>query len=463
MISATMLNKTNGFYVFILIILCIGCGKKTHEMMTTEEALPKPVLTSSNFNINVTISRMEINDVLNEMIRNTFQDGFTYEDGYKISTKPNGPIDLQAIQQQLIIQLPIAIELIPSGIFNKFHATGGLKLQLVSQFEIFEQNLLVKTEIKQYQWTNKPVVQVLGLKIPIEGIANYILKKYKQTICNSIDESIMRNIRLDQLSKNLKNEFQQPVYSSDDHLIHVYANPTELAVGPMQMNGDQLQIPVIFYFESVLSDSMPGDFQGACSFSVRPHSEMQSNLNIQSRIPISYIEQRIRQQVEQQSFGSGVSKVKVNRIQLSAFGKYMTLELNTEGSFKGDLVMRFKPQFDDQDRKLILEEFSLKAKKGVSLNKILFSLFKGIAESRIKNSIEDQLNLTLKEFELNAHKMLDHYEWVNGIVVAGSLLNYSLKNIQFYDERLYFNLEAHLNLEANIQKINRDKLVFYKL
>lgn len=456
-------HLTNLSILIILIgMLQLACGKKKFDMLTLDDNLPKPVLTGSTLNLKIKISRYEVNALINDIVSKTFQEGFTYEDGFKIITRQHGTIDLQAMGQELQIQLPLYVEITPSGIFKQFQVSGAINIILASKFDIFQGTLISKTEIKQHQWTKKPVVNVMGIKLPIEGIGNFIIKKYKQTICKSIDESITKNIRLSELSKTVHNNFIQPVYSSEDKLIHVFANPTELAVGPMNINGEYLEIPVIFNFESVLSDSIPHDFGGSCNFSIQPFFENASLINIQSRIPVTYIENKIRQQVINQTYGSGVTKIKVNEIFLKAAGKIMQLELVTEGSYKGELLMQFIPEFNESNRKIELDQFQLKAKKGGSLNKIVFTLVKGIAESRIKNSIEDQLNLTLKEFEINTIQLMNQKNWYPGVMLQGELIQYNLKNMQYYNDRLYFNLEARLSLEVHVTKISRDKLVLYK-
>lgn len=430
--------------------------------LSTENETPMPILFGSNVNVKVKLSRHELNTVLNYIVAENFGSGLTYEDGYKIMSKIDGPVDIQARQQQILVQLPVSVEISPSGIFSSFKVNGALQFHFTSNFDILENKLSFKTELSHHQWKKKPVVNVFGVNIPIEAIGNYIIRKYKQQICNSIDESIHQNIQLDSIRTKLGNYFKKPVYSYYENEIHVFANPIDLALSPLSMSAQNLEIPLTFYFESVISDSIPEEFNQTCNFSMRPHFEDKSSLHIQSRIPLEFIDSLIKTQVVNNNFGSGLSKIKVLDSKLNGQNQTMYITLVTEGAFKGELLLSFDPVFESVTRQIILQDFNIKAVKGKGLNKIIFSVVKGIAESRIKKTIEDQLNNTLKEFESNIHQMLDRKEIMEGTELNGSLKNYSLSKMQFFKQKLFFNINAELEMEAIISNINTEKLILNK-
>ncbi|MBK8955022.1 MAG: DUF4403 family protein [Saprospiraceae bacterium] len=429
------------------------------DAVTSDNTLTAPVLYSSQFNIKIKLSRQELNSVMNYLIQENFKEGLNYEDGYKVKSQLDGPLDIQASQQQLLVQLPVAIEISPAGIFSSFKVNGTLQLQFTSIFNIIENKLYFKTDLSHHQWKKKPVVHVFGVHIPIEAIGNYIIKKYKQDLCSSIDESIIQNIKLDKISNSLKNYFNKPLYSYYDNQIHVFANALDMSLGPISMSSQNLEIPLLFSFESVIADSMPSEFNNTCNFSIKPHYENISSLQIQSRIPLHFMDSLIKMQVENQYFGSGLSKVKVNKSQLTGNGHYMFINLKTEGAYKGELLLSFTPVFDADRRKINLDDFQIQAQKGKGLNKIIFSIVKGIAESRIKNSIEDQLNKTLQEFESHVHQILDRNEIMEGTELNGMLKKYSISKFYLYQQKFYFNIQAELEMEAIVKKIKTDKLI----
>ncbi|MBK9107394.1 MAG: DUF4403 family protein [Saprospiraceae bacterium] len=449
-------------FFITLLFQWSACSKKMSETLPSDLTTSAPVLFGSNLNIKVKLGRQELNSVINYLVTQNFSEGLNYEDGYKIKSQLDGPLDIQASQQQIFVQLPVSVEISPSGIFSSFKVNGAIQLNFTSTFDIVDNKLVFKTELSHHQWKKKPVVNVLGVNLPIEGIGNFIIKKYKQLLCNSIDESITQNIKLDKISNSLHNYFKNPVYSYYDNEIHVFANPLDMALGPISMTSQNLEIPLIFYFESVLADSMPEEFNHKCSFSVRPHFEARSALNIQSRIPLQFIDSLIQLQIVNQTFGSGISKVKIKSAHLTGGGNYMYITLNTEGAYRGDLLLSFIPEFEPGDRKITLQDFKIKAQKGKGINKLVFAVVKGIAELKIKKSVEEQLNNTLKEFEANVHKMLEKNEIMEGMELNGYLKDYSLRKIQFHDNRLYFYLNAELEMEAIVKKIDKDKLILHK-
>lgn len=59
-------------------------------------------------------------------------------------------------------------------------------------------NMKTKTSLSFHRWIEKPKLSVAGLNIPIENISDIILKKSKQKIEESIDQSVNDNFSVRQ-------------------------------------------------------------------------------------------------------------------------------------------------------------------------------------------------------------------------------------------------------------------------
>jgi len=100
--------------------------------------------------------------------------------------------------------------------------------------------------------------------------------------------------------------------------------------------------------------------------------------------------------------------------------------------------------------------------KGPKMEKIIFSLVKGIAENKLINTIEDQINNNLVDYIENISKLLSGTEILEGVFLNGTLMNYEIKDIRFFNYRMYFTISSQLTMEAQVKTINGTKLNFNK-
>ncbi len=450
------------FSILITVISLFQCSKKMLPENNESLVISEPILPLSNLNLNVKVSRDELNETLNYLVNNLFNDGFTMEDDYKIHTRISGPVDMQALKNTIITTIPLQLEIIPGGFFGGTKINGTISLQLNTQIEIFQNQFLSKTDLSSYKWVDKPVIKVLGLNIPIEPIANYVIKRYKTNLCETIDESIQSNFNIESARNSISHFFRNPLYISDDQQIQVFANPIELALGPMSMTARELIIPVLFYFESVITQSTDIPTKSNTQFSIRPFFDTTSEFYIQAKLPMGYLEQMLKIQTEQQEFGSGMSQVRVNKINLLGFYKTMVIPMELTGSYRGKMELSFDPVYDKEDKIIKLQHFKLKIVSGPKMKKIIFSLVKGIAEQKLKNEIERQINLTVKDYETNLNQLLSGTEVQKGIFINGQVFQYEIKDLLFYKEKMYFTIHSKLTMNADIKYIDKSKLILDK-
>jgi hypothetical protein len=256
--------------------------------------------------------------------------------------------------------------------------------------------------------------------------------------------------------------FTKPLYSTEDSIIHVFASPLELGIGPMTMTFRDLQIPVMFYFESVIAESKPQDLINDPTFSIRPYFDNKSSFYIQSRIPLPYIEQILREQIENQKFGSGMSSVTVHKINMSGNDKKLSIMMDVSGGYNGKMELSFDPIYEKDDQKIKLENFRLKTFGGIKLKKILFSIIKGFAENKLRHTVEEQINSNLDNYLVNINKMLSGTEIIPGVFMSGQLLDYEIKDIRFYNYRMYFNISSRLIMDAEVRHIDTSKIILKK-
>lgn len=458
MSAIVYMNRKYLFLVIILLVFQYRCTKKLHPEQTDLIITP-PTLMTSNLNLPVKISRYELNRVINKVVTNSFNDGFTFEEDYKIQTRISGPLDIQTINNALLYSIPLQIEISPKGFLSKLKAKAEIEIQLSTSIDIFQDQLLNKTELVSHRWINKPILNIVGISLPIEQISNFLLKKYKSVICTAIDETIQKNVKLDKIKNSVRKYFNKALYSTEDSIIHIFASPQEIALGPMSMTATELVIPCMIYFESVVAETRPVELENEISFSIRPFFDNNSTFDIQSRIPLPYIEQMVRESIENQQFGSGISQLTVKKIHMEGANQTMIIHLELAGAYKGKMDLFFDPVYQLESKSIVLEHLKLKPVSGLKMDKIIFSLVKGIAQNKLKQAIEEQINLSLIDYVNQVQQMIHNTEVIPGLFLEGDLTHYEIKDIKFVNFRMYFNIHSILKIGANIKTIDDQLLI----
>ncbi|MBK9718437.1 MAG: DUF4403 family protein [Saprospiraceae bacterium] len=442
------------------ILLLTQCNKKMSpteiENKLSTEYTRIPI---SSLMIPISIGSIELNRVVNEIVKYSIGEGITLEGGYKCKAFMSNDLNLQAIGNELKLTLPIDLEISPTGNFSNIKAIGELELQISSKFDIFQNQFLSKSEITNYKWNKKPVLKVLGVPIPIEGIANQIVKKYKLELQKSIDDYIHSSVDLNKVKSKLYAYFIDPFYSTEDNIIHLYSSPSEIALGPFKIQNDSLIIPILFYLENVIAEQRPIELENNLAFSIRPYVEEGSSFSIQSRVPMNYLSLLIKEGIENQEYGSGISKIKINKIDLSGQGEQVIVNLKTSGAFNGILEMRFIPQYDPATKMISLSELTLKSIEGKRFEKTILALLKNIAESKIKKMLQTQLNDLLQENVRSITDMLNQHEIMPGMIINGQLLDFSINHFQIANERMFFNIKYALNAGLKIYSIDTKNIL----
>lgn len=449
--------------LFAILLICIiynfSCNKKTNLMNFENETIVKaPVLLNSNVVLPLHIDENELNLVINTLIEKHFSLAFLLDNGYRAKIQVQKDVKFSAYANRINYTIPLFIELYPSAEITKIKADGIIAIELSTTLSSLQNKILSKTEYTRHQWVQAPQLKILGLPIPISAIADIFINKIKQPLCKSLDENISKSLDLAALSKKINTIFQKPLMTTDDQIIGLYASPSQMSIGPLSMANGELIIPLIMDTEAVIAEQKPSDLYNELNIEIQPVHEAYSDIYVQSRLPLSYIEQICRENVENQSYGSGITKLTVSKIKLSGYKETLRINLNTLGAFNGELEMSLSPKFDHQKKQIYFDNFSIKPVNGKTLDKALFSIIQGFAQNKVKSTLEEFFNTTLNDYINSSNSILEGKEIFPGTTLQGKLMDYNIADFNIYENRIYFNLNCKLMSKLSLLKFPLDKI-----
>ncbi|MFN8280579.1 MAG: DUF4403 family protein [Saprospiraceae bacterium] len=454
-----MFNKLYDFcrrYI-ALALCCIGwcsCSKKLSSPVENPLTATMPGVPMSTIVLPMYIPMSELNRLVDSVIQQEMSEGFTLEDGYRLTAKIERGIQVSASERTLNFLIPVNLEIFPKSNWNNIRANGMIELNLDLIVDIFQNKFLCKSQLRAHRWITPPKLNVLGIKIPVEGMANRFIERYKYELTQSLDKYFNEAVDLEQLKKILRKSFATPFYSTEDGIINVYSSPSEFALGPMRVEGDQIVFPLEVYIENVISSQKPVELNNDMSFSIRPGIEEASRFAVQGRIPVNYMELMVKENFEHQQFGSGVSKIKVEKILMRGEGRTMEVTMQTSGAYKGMINIQFDPVFDEVRESFVLEHFRMKAIEGRSLDKTMFGLIRGFVENKVKSGIEEGINNIIREYRLSVEPYLQNKEIYPGVILQGALKTWTIRDLVFYQQNMVFNLLTDLQASLRILRID---------
>jgi hypothetical protein len=443
---------------FILVVLSIlgviSCSPKTKLPTEAEVRVFKPTL--SVINLPVKIKRTALNETTFSVLQNIFQDRVELEGGYYCQIRPEGTPDIIAEGHDIAIRLPLHLDIVNSSRLINLKANGVLELDLKTNVDIQNNKFVTKTQLFGYRWIKRPTINILKINLPIDMIANLLIKQYREILCDEIDRQLMSTVALHQLKGLLVRYFNEPFFTAEDGVMKVFVAPREIGIGEFETTAEHVILPATLSFENYIIDNKPSLALHNLSFSRRPVPNACSDFSMLARVPLSYVEQNLKEELAQANFGTGSTTIRVHDLTLGGQNTLMEARFRTSGAFNGKFAMYFTPEFDPVQSKLTLKDFQLKLVEGKSLSKSLYTLIKQRVSKMAKAALEEQLNDFLNEYLATAYTFISGNEIYPGIALQGHITKYSLDDFWIQQGRMFFTLNVNLDMEARINSIKLD-------
>ncbi len=152
---------------------------------------------------NLSISQGKVSRYFSDFLDDVWKNQWYEVNGVKVKLERNGKVDVQIHQGFISCDMPLDIQLKrPSGLFT-VEGEGSLVLKTKTGIE-FGSGGQVKsrTEIVEHAWTEKPVVTVGILNMPVETLINLLLDHHESLITSRVDEIVQTQVNLKGLVDN---------------------------------------------------------------------------------------------------------------------------------------------------------------------------------------------------------------------------------------------------------------------
>lgn len=440
---------------FSLCVVLFSCKSKKMAMESyNNEDMEIPVEFKSYLAINYKLDKQGIQDTFN-VIADQFLTADLELDAYgaDIKIKKEDDATLEFEGKKIRINMPVAIGVEKSTIFQKLNANGILDLTFESNMDIDSSwNLVTNSSLAKYDWIKKPKLEMGALSLPIEGIANSIIEKSKEEIARNIDLSIQEQFALRSKILELMAYVEEPYLMDERFNVWMLLSPDSVLISEVRNVDKWTEGTFGVYSDTKMSSEKPNRIAGLQlpEFKWLEQANEISNINLQLEADKIHVEQLINENFVGKTFSNDGKEITIHKAKLFGIKDEIAVETETSGSFNGTLVIKGKPKYDNDKKEIYVDDLDISVKTNNFLHRAGSWLFK----SKIKNSLSEMLTISVAENVDLAQIKIDEY--IAEINKKGKaefsidIQDSSIQHLIIKEDKIYIGLNVQARLDALI-------------
>lgn len=431
--------------------------KKIQTAMIFEK---KPSIISIPVDISLDDLQNQINKGLPDLIYedNSFADN-NY-DGLKLKVWRKGNLIFTENKDgMLTYEVPLKVwaqkEITVLGISQAPSTDFEIKIKFSSRFKVNE-DYQIETQTKglSFTWITKPVIKSSLVDVPIGPIIGRVITSNLPLFSEQIDNTIRDNYSLKPYLIEAWNMARRPVQVSEEYNTWIKADPVEVYFTPLQSVGTSLKstLGIKIFIETFVgtplyTPSMVVDIPKLKTVTSIPEEFDVQLLNVISYEEANTISRRmfIGEVFE---FSNGKYKITVTDLEVGHEKEYITFNIQTTGSFRGQILIQGIPVYDPDRKMVVLKNVHLDVKTKNLLHRAAAWLLEGTLEKRIAQEFGLPLNDIIEYSRKSVHETINS-EFSKGIRMRGQILSVEPDQVIVTDEAIL----AVVNSRAKVQLI----------
>lgn len=451
------------FILFLsLIHLCADCGSSNEPARPMEKYNVIPVENEASvLNIPVRIDKNELQKQVNAQLTGDFyKDDDMSDDGLMVTAAKGGDIELELHEDEIFYRVPVNLQITKSLAVTNAYANGSIVLVFRTAYEIKRNWALeTRTEVTEYRWTDKPRLKVGFVNIPVENIANLVLRRAENQLTRTIDEQVKKNLDLTKTLNDTWVQLHRPVEVSPDYRTWLLPNPQNLSLTRLKIDGDTLETNILVAVrpqisigaqpETPLASELP-----AFNFSDDLENE-EFRLKITTEIPFEEAEQIALTGLKGQSFSQGSRTVTIQDIEIYGQGDKLVIGTETTGAYNGKIYLKGRPEFSEKRNRIELEDVDFDFSSKSFLLGSLAWIFKGKFKSLVQENIDFQLGYNLEMTKAQIADELQGKVLAPGVTLNGSVKDLAVSKVYITQEAIRLTVILEGDVAVNVGDLNK--------
>lgn len=417
----------------------------------------------SNLQLSLNVDKLSLEKLINNLLPDTlFETDKIGGKNISVTAKKTGEVKIGFEDYSIIYKVPLDLEIIKKLVIGDLTATSKIELFFKTEIDISKNwELKTTTVFLEYNWLESPRFKAGFMDLPIENIADNLIKKASEDLVQNIDNQLVKNIDLKKIVTDLQRQSNRMLLipSPEANLFLKFEN---VRLGPINSNEDNEISGLIsaeFFPSLYIGDANDVVIPeiGELFFSKEIDSEKSSNVSMPLFMTFTELEKTVRDKVVGESFSSGGNEVVIEGMKI--YKKYQSLIIDADlsGSFVGNFKFSCEPRFDKISNRIVLENPDFDLKTNNFLMRSIGWVFKKTLKNKIQSVVEEYLKNLDQELLTLSRKGLKKMKLPAGIDLKIDLNDLKITDLNLVDEGIDFFAEIESNVSV---KLEPDKIQF---
>jgi len=436
--------KKIALFLITLILLLSSC--KTSQLnieKPTEGYIPPTIenkISTIGLSIDINVPNMEksINSYLKNII---YEDNNIADDNLMMKVWKQQDIHFSVSGNKINCTIPIKVwvktginkTILGAKIEQYYEANGGITIQLSTTYQLLSDwKITTSTTINNYNWTEKPTINIAGYDLPITTIANIAIKALQKNINKSIDAAIAKNLNIKSMMEKTWEKAQIPMQMNKEYDAWLKVVPKSVISTPVVENANHINFNLgLNAIVETTVGKQPEPNKNIILPNYQPVSTFKPNFNLQLNVDVSYdkLTEIASQKIIGQEFKDGSKHITIDKINFFGHDGSLVVETHVSGTANGTIYCVGKLDFDNQTQTLHIYDFDfdVKTKNALvkSANWLMHKKFLKMIEPYLTISLKNEITQVMT----SSNSMLGNYNLMKGIDLKGKVEGVSFDKI----------------------------------
>lgn len=402
------LQSCKWYFILITWLLLSACGSKKEIVYVPVKV---PDVTKNFYTdlvINYKLDKTGIKDTFNNAISDAFKSNFDIPD-YDIKMTLSKPKDaaVEIEGKSILVVVPVTVNVEKKTFLTDLKAKGTLEMSFITDLDIDSMwNMKTKTNLSFHRWIEKPKLSVAGLNLPIETISDAVIKKSKQLIEQSIDDSVKESFTLKQKMKETMTMFDQPIQMDPTVNAWINIKPEKIQLNKVTnskfTSAGKIGIRGLSTFTTYkpASNNISTNLPRVSWSEVIPDSSV---FRLIADIKMIDINPIIKSNLDGKTFNAGDKSITLSNIVTNCDYEYLRVVTDIAGSANGTLIIKGKPKYDAINNGFYMDNIDIQFKT----KNVIHKAAAWIAEGKIRNELESKMKFSINETIAEVQKSIN--------------------------------------------------------
>jgi hypothetical protein len=400
--------RTIGFLCILAFVVSLDACKRVRPAAPEQEEFDPAITDPVSFVAgNLTFNISDLEAKINKSLKTVLVPEETFEgrkgEAWRFRVERTGPVRIRYANRRVYFSAPLQVWYTnPIGLRKRTKRRSRTLCALSVTFNSpvgVETNwrLATKSRFENYQWTQEPKVQLLGIKLNVKNLAEKILNKRKADIELAIDKAVHDGLRLDREVSKVWRDMQNPLrIAKVPENIWLMPRPFSIAVAPVYGNKKQITVPIqiAFRVKTKLGPKPMVDTLIMLPRLLRRNSLPDSaRIEVLAFIPYSEVNTVLARTLIKQKLDLAGGNITIKNASVYGSGRKIILKAEVGGKVKGNLFFHGSPEYDTLTNTLRLKDVDF----DVDTKERLFATADWLLHDHLRDTIQAAMVIPLRQ------------------------------------------------------------------